>query len=89
MSDASRDYVWVTDEPARGDVIQNLNLAVSDPAANRTSPRSGDLTRPRDTDARPSADGAGLDDALYYWRGGRRRHLHTFAMPAYQQALVR
>ena len=33
VSDGTRDYVWVTDQTNGGDVIQNLNLAVSDPAS--------------------------------------------------------
>src|SRR6202034_3291198 len=33
MSDGTLDYVWVTDETNGGDVVQNLNLAVSDPAS--------------------------------------------------------
>ena len=33
VSDGARGYVWVTDETNGGDVIQNLNLAVSDPAS--------------------------------------------------------
>ena len=33
VSDSTLDYVWVTDETNGGDVIQNLNLAVSDPAS--------------------------------------------------------
>ena len=32
-SDSSRDYVWVTDQTANDDVVQNLNAAVSDPAS--------------------------------------------------------
>ena len=32
-SDSSRDYVWVSDETADDDVVQNLSLAVSDPAS--------------------------------------------------------
>ena len=33
VSDGTLDYVWVTDETNGGDVIQNLNPAVSDPAS--------------------------------------------------------
>ncbi len=33
VSDSTRDEVWVLDETNGGDVIQNLNLAVSDPAS--------------------------------------------------------
>ncbi len=32
-TDSTRDYVWVTDQTANDDVIQNLNAAVSDPAS--------------------------------------------------------
>ena len=31
--DGTRDYVWVTDTTAADDVVQNLNLGVSDPAS--------------------------------------------------------
>ena len=89
VSDASRDYVWVTDKTNGGDVIQNLNLAVSDPASQPdvTSVGGTSLGHGTKTLGPPPTEQA-WNDALYYSEGAGGGGISTtFAMPAYQQAL--
>jgi subtilase family serine protease len=89
VSDGSRDYVWVTDETNSGDVIQNLNLAVSDPASQPdvTSVGGTSLGHGAKTLGPPPTEQA-WNDALYYSEGAGGGGISTtFAMPAYQQAL--
>ncbi len=89
VSDGSRDYVWVTDETNGGDVIQNLNLAVSDPASQPdvTSVGGTSLGHGTQTLGPPPTEQA-WNDALYYSEGAGGGGISTtFAMPSYQQAL--
>ena len=89
VSDGTRDYVWVTDETNGGDVIQNLNLAVSDPASQPdvTSVGGTSLGHGTQTLGPPPTEQA-WNDALYYSEGAGGGGISTtFAMPAYQQAL--
>ena len=89
VSDGTRAYVWVTDETNGGDVIQNLNLAVSDPASQpyvtsvggtsfgHGSQRWDHRRRSRPGTTRSTTRRARAEAASP----------STFAMPAYQQAL--
>ena len=45
--DGTRDYVWVTDATAADDVVQNLNLGVTDPASQPYVTAVGGTTRER------------------------------------------
>ena len=78
VSDGSRDYVWVTDETNGGDVIQNLNLAVSDPASQPDVTSVGGTSLGHGTqDARAPAGGAGVERRAVLLGGrGRGRDLH-------------
>jgi Pro-kumamolisin, activation domain/MBG domain (YGX type) len=90
VSDGSRNYVWVTDETNGGDVIQNLNLAVSDPASQPdvTSVGGTSLGHGTNTLGPPPVEQA-WNDALYYSEGAGGGGISTtFAMPTYQQALA-
>ncbi len=89
VSDSSRDYVWVTDKTSRGDVIQNLNLAVSDPAAQPDVTAVGGTSLGHGTQTLgPPPTEQVWNDALYYSEGaGGGGISETFPMPAYQQAL--
>ena len=89
VSDGSRDYVWVTDETNRGDVIQNLNLAVSDPASQPDVTSVGGTTFGHLTKTLgPPPTEQAWNDALYYSEGAGGGGISTtFTMPAYQQAL--
>ena len=89
VSDGTRDYVWVIDETNEGDVIQNLNLAVSDPASQPYVTAVGGTSSvtgpPRWARRRPRQV---WNDQLYYSEGaGGGGISQTFSMPAYQQAL--
>ena len=89
VSDGTRDYVWVTDETNGGDVIQNLNLAVSDPASQPyvTSVGGTSLGHGTQTLGPPPVEQA-WNDALYYSEGaGGGGISRSFTMPAYQQPL--
>ncbi|HEX4128127.1 MAG TPA: MBG domain-containing protein [Acidimicrobiales bacterium] len=89
VSDGSRDYVWVTDKTSRGDVIQNLNPAVSDPAGQPdvTAVGGTSLGHGSQTLGPPATEQA-WNDALYYSEGaGGGGISQTFVMPAYQQPL--
>ena len=93
VSDSTLDYVWVTDETNGGDVIQNLNLAVSDPASQpyvtsvggtslgHGSPSTG-LANPG-----PWTEQVWNDGPYYSEGAGGGGISATFAMPAYQQTL--
>ena len=89
VSDASRDYVWVTDETSGGDVIQNLNLAVSDPASQPDATAVGGTSLGHGTRTLgPPPTEQAWNDALYYSEGAGGGGISTtFAMPSYQQAL--
>ena len=89
VSDGTRGYVWVTDETNGGDVIQNLNLAVSDPASQPdvTSVGGTSLGHGARTLGPPPTEQV-WNDALYYSEGAGGGGISTtFTMPAYQQAL--
>ena len=89
VTDGTRDDVWVTDATSRGDVVQNLNLAVSDPASQPdvTAVGGTSLGHGTQTFGPPPTEQA-WNDALYYSEGsGGGGISKTFAMPAYQQAL--
>ena len=89
VSDPSRDYVWVTDETSRVDVIQNLNLAVSDPASQPdvTSVGGTSLGHGTNTLGPPPREQA-WNDALFYSEGAGGGGISAdFPMPAYQQSL--
>ena len=89
VSDSSRDVVWVTDKTSRGDVVQNLNLAVTDPASQPDVTAVGGTSLGHGTQTLgPPPTEQAWNDALYYSEGaGGGGISDTFAMPAYQQAL--
>ena len=90
VSDGTLDYVWVTDETNGGDVIQNLNLAVSDPASQPyvTSVGGTSLGHGAAQSFGPPPTETAWNDALYYSEGaGGGGISETFAMPDYQQPL--
>ena len=73
--DGTRNYVWVTDATANDDVVQNLNLGVSDPRASRMSQQSA--ARPS-APPRAGADGNDVErPAALRRRRGRWRHFAT------------
>ena len=74
VSDGSRDYVWVTDKTNRGDVIQNLNLAVSDPAGQPDVTAVGGTSLGHGTQTLgPPPTETGLERRALLLGGGRRR----------------
>ena len=90
VSDSTRDEVWVLDETSGGDVIQNLNLAVSDPASQPyvTSVGGTSLGHGAAQTLGPPPTEQAWNDGLYYSEGAGGGGISgTFAMPAYQQAL--
>jgi len=89
VSDGSRDYVWVTDETNGGDVIQNLNLAVSDPASQPDVTSVGGTTFGHGArNLGPPPTEQAWNDALYYSEGAGGGGISTtFTMPAYQRAI--
>ena len=89
VSDGSLGYVWVTDATHGGDVIQNLNPAVSDPASQPYVTAVGGTSLGHGTQTLgPPPTEQVWNDALYYSEGaGGGGISSTFAMPAYQQAL--
>jgi len=89
VSDSTLDYVWVTDETNGGDVIQNLNLAVSDPASQPYVTAVGGTSLGHGTQTLgPPPTETVWNDALYYSEGaGGGGISQTFDMPSYQQAL--
>ncbi len=84
-SDSSRDYVWVTDQSAGDDVVQNLNLAVSDPASQPYVTAVGGTSL---TALGPAPSETTWNDQLHFAEGaGGGGISKTFSMPAYQQPL--
>ena len=84
-SDTSRDYAWVTDESAGDDVVQNLNLAVSDPASQPYVTAVGGTSL---TALGPAPTETTWNDRLAFAEGaGGGGVSETFSMPAYQQPL--
>jgi DNA-binding beta-propeller fold protein YncE len=80
VSDGTLDYVWVTDQTSGGDVLQNLNLAVSDPASQPYVTAVGGTS----LNLGPPPTEQAWNDALGAGGGGISK---TFTMPAYQQLL--
>jgi hypothetical protein len=89
VSDGTRDYVWVTDKTNGGDVIQNLNLAVSDPASQPDVTSVGGTSLGHGTRSLgPPPMEQAWNDALYYSEGaGGGGISRSFTMPDYQKAL--
>ncbi len=84
-SDSSRNYVWVTDESADDDVVQNLNLAVSDPSSQPYVTAVGGTSL---TALGPAPTETTWNDQLDFAEGaGGGGVSETFSMPAYQQPL--
>ncbi len=84
-SDTSLDYVWVLDQTAGADVVQNLNLAVSDPASQPYVTAVGGTSL---TALGPAPTETTWNDQLHFAEGaGGGGISKTFSMPAYQQAL--
>ena len=83
--DGTRDYVWITDATANDDVVQNLNLAVSDPASQPYVTAVGGTTV---SALGPAPTESTWNDQLHYAEGaGGGGISQTFGMPAYQQSL--
>ena len=70
VSDGTLGYVWVTDETNGGDVIQNLNLAVSDPASQPYVTSVGGTSLGHGAPNLSSVDGAGLERRALLLGGG-------------------
>ena len=88
VSDSTLDYVWVTDETNGGDVIQNLNLAVSDPASQAYVTSVGGTSLGHAAPNLPPWTEQAWNDGPYYAEGaGGGGVSATFAMPTYQQTL--
>ncbi len=84
-SDGTRDYVWVTDLTGDDDVVQNLNLAVSDPASQPYVTAVGGTSL---QGIGPAPTETTWNDQLHYAEGaGGGGISQTFTMPAFQQAL--
>ena len=89
VSDGTLGYVWVTDESSDSDVIQNLNLAVSDPASQPYVTAVGGTSFGHGSPVLgPPPTEQAWNDALYYSEGaGGGGISETFPMPSYQQPL--
>jgi hypothetical protein len=83
-SDSTLGYVWVTDETGGGDILQNLSLAVTDPAAQP------DVTSVGGTSVSalgPAPTESTWNDQLNFAEGASGGGIsQTFAMPSYQQS---
>ena len=77
MSDGTLGYVWITDESSDSDVIQNLNLAVSDPASQPYVTAVGGTSFGHGAPVLgpPPAEQVWNDAAVLLGGRGRRRHL--------------
>ncbi len=85
VSDGTLGYTWVTDETSTGDIVQNLNLAVSDPAGQPYVTAVGGTSV---TGLGPPPTEKVWNDALNYSEGAAGGGIsQSFAMPAYQQPL--
>ena len=85
VSDGTLGYVWVTDETSTGDIVQNLNLAVSDPAGQPYITAVGGTSV---TGLGPAPTEKVWNDALNYSEGAAGGGIsQSFSMPAYQQPL--
>ncbi len=89
VSDGSLNDVWVTDATSGKDVVQNLNLAVSDPASQPYVTAVGGTSFGHGTATLgPPPTEQVWNDALHYSDGaGGGGISKTFTMPAYQQSL--
>ena len=84
-SDGTRDDVWVTDVTKNDDVVQNLNLAVADPASQPYVTAVGGTSLQA---IGPAPTETTWNDQLHYAEGaGGGGISQTFTMPAFQQAL--
>ncbi len=84
-SDGTRNYVWVTDVTKNDDVVQNLNLAVSDPASQPYVTAVGGTSV---QGLGPAPTETTWNDQLHYAEGaGGGGISQTFTMPAFQQTL--
>ena len=84
VSDGTLGYAWVTDTNG-GDVVQNLNLGVSDPASQPYVTAVGGTSV---TALGPAPTEKVWNDQLNYSEGaGGGGISQTFSMPAYQQPL--
>ncbi len=85
VSDGTRNYVWVTDVTGNDDVVQNLNLAVSDPASQPYVTAVGGTSVQA---LGPAPTETTWNDQLHYAEGaGGGGISQTFTMPAFQQTL--
>ena len=85
VSDGTLGYAWVTDETNGGDVVQNLTLAVADPASQPYVTSVGGTSV---TALGPAPTEKVWNDRLNYSEGaGGGGISQTYAMPGYQQAL--
>ncbi len=85
VSDGTRDYVWALDETNPGDIIQNLNLAATDPASQPYVTAVGGTSV---TAVGPAPTETVWNDQLHFSEGaGGGGISQTFSMPAYQQSL--
>ena len=76
VSDPILGYVWVTDETSGGDVIQNLNLAVSDPASQPYVTAVGGTSFGHGSPIWPTSGRTGLERCpVLLGRRGRRGYL--------------
>jgi len=89
VSDPTLGYAWVTDQTGDADVVQNLNLAVSDPASqpNVTAVGGTSFGHQTPTIGPPPSESV-WNDQLYFSEGaGGGGISKSFTMPAYQQPL--
>ncbi len=84
VSDGTLGYVWVTDETNNSDVIQNLNLAVSDPASQPYVTAVGGTSLALGP---PPTEKVWNDQLNYSEGAGGGGISKTFTMPVYQQSL--
>ena len=83
--DGTRNYVWVTDATPADDVVQNLNLGVSDPASQPYVTAVGGTTV---SALGPAPTETTWNDQLHYAEGaGGGGISQRFVMPAFQQSL--
>jgi subtilase family serine protease len=83
---SSRDYVWVTDETNGGDVLENLSLAVTDPAAQPYVTAVGGTSLPNTSLGPPPSESTWNDQLNYAEGAGGGGISQTFDMPSYQQS---
>ncbi len=83
---SSRDYVWVTDESGGSDILQNLSLAVSDPASQPYLTAVGGTSLPSGSLGPPPTESTWNDQLNFAEGAGGGGISDTFAMPSYQQS---